>query len=108
MSRQIYKSYGFLMHVSSQCQPLQLSPGETLISEGETADCMYFIVEGTLNIIVGGQQVTTSNAHEVCVGELGLTTNERVHTATVEAASPCKLLKLREGHYSSSFRRKNG
>jgi CRP-like cAMP-binding protein len=98
-SFQLFKSYGFLMHASAYTTKIKLPQGDTLMSEGDLADCMYFIVSGILSIIIGGKQIASLNASDVVVGELGLTTHEKVRNATVQAETDCHLLKLSEAEY---------
>lgn len=77
-------------------QPLTLEQGELLFSEGEPAQGLFVLLEGTLEIskTIGGQKVILSNAGAgVFVGEISLLT-DAPHNATARMLTPGCVLKF--------------
>ena len=71
---------------------ISLDAGSVLFEEGEAAEFMYVIVEGTLELTLLGRKLARSSSGAI-VGEMALLgTNERSATAT--AVSDCKLAPI--------------
>jgi len=74
--------------------------GETIFEEGDTGDQMFIIQEGQVRVtkkIGGREHIYAVLGKGEFFGEMALVTNEK-RTATVKAASSCKLLCFnREG-----------
>ena len=70
------------------CQRLELRQGEIIASQGEPADCMHFILEGRVGIIVAfddGRSVRVrSLGPHTTIGEMGLITRQ-LRSATIQA-----------------------
>jgi CRP-like cAMP-binding protein len=73
-------------------EPVGLTAGEVLIREGDEGDRFYAIVDGRLDVSIGGAAVATKGRGDG-VGEIALLYN-RPRTATVTAASPTTVLAL--------------
>ena len=75
---------------------LQLEDGEILCSEGEAADGVYIIDEGTVEVYVereGKQSRLATVGPHGLVGELAVILNQP-RTATVRAFGPVKVLRI--------------
>ena len=75
-----------------QTDTVSLAPGEVLFHTGDTGDCMFVLLEGALEITVGGKVVEAS-ARGAIVGEMALI-DHTTRTATVTAREPSKLAKI--------------
>ncbi|KAI9337965.1 cyclic nucleotide-binding-like protein [Obelidium mucronatum] len=74
-------------------------PGDIVITQGEMGNEMYFIMNGTVNVIAGGKRVT-SFKDGAFFGEVALIANIP-RTATVQGASSCMLYKLTRASFTS-------
>jgi CRP-like cAMP-binding protein len=72
--------------------PVLLAAGETLFHAGDAADCMFILLEGSLQVVVGGNVVENSGRGAL-LGEMALVDNSP-RGATVAAVTPCKLAKV--------------
>jgi CRP-like cAMP-binding protein len=72
--------------------PVALATGDTLFREGDSADCMFVVLEGSLQILVGDKVVENSERGAI-IGEMAVVDNS-VRGATVVAKTPCKLAKV--------------
>lgn len=72
--------------------PVILGEGEVLFHAGDPADGMYVVLEGSLNVVVGGSVVENSQRGSI-VGEMALVDNSP-RGATVVACERCKLAKV--------------
>ena len=77
--------------IAAMLEPRSAHVGEIIVRKGEHADCMYFIVEGELEVEVSPQPVILRNGN--FFGEMALI-GHGDRTATVTAATPCQLLSL--------------
>ena len=75
-----------------------LAPGEVLFSEGETGNCMYVLLEGSVDVIVGGKAVEHSTRGAI-IGELALI-DQSPRTATVVAKDAAKLARVDEKRFN--------
>jgi CRP-like cAMP-binding protein len=71
---------------------LPLGPGETLIRQGETADALSIVLEGSLVVVVGGQKIARLGVGEI-VGEMSFVDADPP-SATVRAARPSLVLRV--------------
>jgi hypothetical protein len=69
-----------------------LVPGEVLFSEGDPGDCMYVLLEGTMEVIVAGKTVENSTRGAI-LGELALI-DQSPRTATIVAKETAKLARV--------------
>jgi CRP-like cAMP-binding protein len=72
--------------------PVALAAGETLFHVGDAADAMFVVLDGSLNVLVGGKIVENSQRGAI-LGEMALVDNGP-RGATVVAAENCKLAKV--------------
>ena len=82
-------------------------PSEALFQAGETSDEMFLIVEGTLEVSLkrGGKRIelTRLGPGDLC-GEMALLTGEP-RSATVSAATACRVLELDRATMARLFHR---
>jgi CRP-like cAMP-binding protein len=76
-----------------------LAAGETLIRKGDKADRLYFLVEGTLEIVEFGKMLEAG----AVLGEIGVFARDQARTATVVARSDCRLYALSESKAKQLF-----
>ena len=69
-----------------------LAPGETLFKAGDAADGMYVLLEGALEVSVGGQVVENSTRGSL-IGEMALL-DQSPRGATITAREPSRLAKI--------------
>jgi predicted nucleotide-binding protein len=75
-------------------------PNQVIITQGNTDTDLYFIISGTVHIMVNGRQITTRSAgHHV--GELALVDQTVRRSASVVAHDPCLLVKISETHFTT-------
>ena len=77
----------FAEELAAVCKRLNVRKGEIIASQGDTADCMHFIVEGRVGIIVRLEtdaRAGRSLGPHATIGEMGLITRQ-LRSATIEA-----------------------
>lgn len=83
--------------LAAAMEPLALPEGGVLIREGETADALYVIVDGEVEVTALGEGTEVQRLRTVgprgYVGEIGLMT-AGIRTATVTATEPVTLWRL--------------
>jgi voltage-gated potassium channel len=81
-----------IAEIAAVLQPQVAVPGETIVHQGDRADCMYFIIAGAVEVKLPTGSVMLRAGD--FFGEIALLTDSR-RTATVVAAASCQLLVLR-------------
>ncbi len=76
-----------------------VAPTEYIIREGEAGREMYFIGQGSVNVLVGKQQVASLKSSDF-FGEIALL-QEVTRTASIVSASYCDLFKLEKEDFLS-------
>ena len=74
-----------------------LTPGEVLFEEGETADLLYGVISGSIEITVGGLARETVGAGGL-LGETALLL-DHVHSARAVAVEPSEVAEVDEGRF---------
>ncbi len=69
---------------------INLSLGETLFREGDKADLFYILLDGSLDIVVGGEVIETTDRGSI-LGEMALI-DDSPRSATAIAKSSCRLV----------------
>lgn len=77
---------------------IEIAAGETLFKEGETGDCFYVLLEGALDVIIGGETVERSTRGAI-LGEMALIDNSP-RGATVIATEPSRLANIDERRFN--------
>lgn len=81
-----------LERLAQQAVPRALRAGDLLLREGEPADDLYLLLEGSCEALLSGRVVNVVHAPDV-LGEIGVL-EHRARTATVRARTDCRLLRL--------------
>jgi len=83
-----------LMH---RCQRIEVEAGETIVSAGEAADSMHFILEGRVGIMIPADQGRTTRVRSLgrytTIGEMGLVSHAP-RSATIQAELASTLYAL--------------
>jgi len=77
---------------SQQDDLVLLAPGDVLFKEGERGDAMFVLLEGTMDIMVGGKVVENSKRGAI-IGEMALI-DQSPRGATAVARGPVRLAKV--------------
>jgi len=85
-----------LQELASLMQDVVSSPKQAIIRAGDTAEAMYFVLYGELNVVnPTGETVAVLNSQATpFFGEIGILIENMVRTASVIASSYCSLYKL--------------
>ena len=75
-----------------QTDTVNLAPGETLFRAGDAGDTMFVLLEGGLEIQVGGKVVENSSRGAI-IGEMALI-DHAPRNATVIASTSAKLVRI--------------
>ena len=70
----------------------RLAAGKTLFKEGESAEVMYVLLEGKVDVVVGGTVVESAEAGTV-LGEMAVI-DRSPRSATAIARTPCRLVSV--------------
>ncbi len=69
-----------------------LAPGQILFQEGESAEVMYVLLEGTVDVVIGGTVVESASAGTV-LGEMAVIDGSP-RSATAISRTPCRLVSM--------------
>jgi SulP family sulfate permease len=71
-----------------RCQRIEVSAGETIVSAGEAADSMHFILDGRVGIMIPAEEGRTTRVRSLgrytTIGEMGLV-SQAPRSATIQA-----------------------
>jgi CRP-like cAMP-binding protein len=81
-----------------ETETTDLAAGEILFSEGEKGDCMYVLLEGAVDVRVGGKTVEQSERGAL-LGEMALIDGS-LRVATVVATEPSRLVRVDERRFN--------
>ena len=85
-------------------EPMEFSPGEVIISEGDASNnCAYVIESGSVVVSVDDQEIARLEEGKL-FGEIALITND-VRTATVTAVTKVRLLALQRDEFLMLMKR---
>jgi len=79
------------------CELRRFETGEIILEQGGRTDCLYFLVEGTAEVMKDGVRVATASQPGVVFGEMSVLLGVD-HTATVRALAPCALRVVTDPH----------
>jgi CRP/FNR family cyclic AMP-dependent transcriptional regulator len=74
------------------------SAGDTIFRTGESADCLYVVKQGQVDIVVGNQVVETAGPGSI-IGEMALI-DSTARSADAVAKSDCSLLPVDEKRFT--------
>lgn len=89
----------FIREIVQLLQPMVFLPEDYVILQGEYGDCMYFLSNGDVEVIVNGQKVATLGQGSP-FGETALTVAEK-RNASVRAITYCDVYKLAKSDFDS-------
>ena len=75
-----------------------LAAGEVLFKEGDAGDCMFVLLEGAMDVIIGGETVEKSTRGAL-LGEMALI-DDSSRGATVVATEPSRLARVDERRFN--------
>jgi NTE family protein/lysophospholipid hydrolase len=90
-----------LTALSSEVRTFELDAGAVLVHQGDTADELYLLLSGSLEVAIdgaGGEQTLTRLGAGATVGEIALLAGDR-RSATVRACEPCTLAAISEAGF---------
>lgn len=79
-------------------ESITFSAGETIFEIGQKGKCMYGVMEGEVNMIVGGKIIETIEPGDV-FGEGALVQPDGTRASTAIAKTDCKLACMNEKHF---------
>ncbi|MBN2723919.1 MAG: cyclic nucleotide-binding domain-containing protein [Deltaproteobacteria bacterium] len=85
-------SIEILIEIAKLCQEINLIKGDILFNQGDIADGLYFILDGSVDVVIGGNPVNTMSSGEV-LGEIALI-DSGTRSATIRASSSTSILKI--------------
>lgn len=74
------------------------SAGQEIFKQGETGEYLYAILEGEVDMMIGGELVETLKVGDV-FGEGALLHSDRSRYSTAVAKTSCKLAAVNERHF---------
>jgi CRP-like cAMP-binding protein len=80
-----------------ETETTDLAAGDVLFSEGEKGDCMFVLLEGAVEVKVGGKTVEQS-ARGALLGEMALI-DGTPRVATIVATEPSRLARVDERRF---------
>ncbi len=87
----------FLREVVRLLRPMVFMPGDYIILQGEYGDCMYFLSEGSVEVLVNGSRVASLGQGSP-FGETALLQGEK-RGASVRALSYCDVYQLSKANF---------
>jgi SulP family sulfate permease len=92
-----------------RCQRIEVAAGEIIVSAGDTADSMHFILDGRVGIMIpAGEDRTTrvrSLGRYTTIGEMGLVA-QALRSATIQA-EVASILYVLNRHQFEAIKREN-
>jgi CRP/FNR family cyclic AMP-dependent transcriptional regulator len=76
---------------------VELTQRDTLFHEGKRGDCMYVLLQGSADVLIG-ETIVESATPGALLGEMALV-DSSPRTATVVATTPCRLAKIDERRF---------
>ncbi len=86
-----------LQQFATMVSEISLPPGQILFREGDSGQEMFILVEGQLRIFKGKRIITAIRPGDY-VGEMAIL-EDKPRSASVEAVSPCRLLKITSAQF---------
>jgi voltage-gated potassium channel len=89
----------FIREIVRLLQPMVFLPDDYIIRQGELGDCMYFLSEGDVEVLVGGTKVAQLGAGSP-FGETALIQEEN-RNASIRAVTYCDVYKLSKADFDA-------
>lgn len=92
-------------YLASILSSVTLNSGEILFKEGDPGECLYAVLEGQLEVLLGyhtpDEQSLAKLGSGEFIGEMSLLIPDRMRTATVRATMPTKLWKMTRADFDA-------
>ena len=79
--------------------------GETVFTEGEESNFLYYIVSGELQVVAGEKVLATLNPSDLFLGEMSFLLNDK-RSATVRSVGESELLKISKESFVNVIKQK--
>ena len=86
-------------------EPTIVKAGDVILREGDRSDFIYYIVNGTFEILVGERTVSALSEEDIFLGEMSFLLEHR-RTATVIARSGGRLIKVSKREFVEAIKKK--
>ena len=94
-----------LDHLADSLQVVTLQTGEVLFREDEKGDCLYIVLEGELEVLLGfgkhDEKVMAVLGPGEFIGEMSLLIPGRARTASIRAVGPARLWKMTRADFDA-------
>jgi len=87
-----------LSHVARITEEIDVSPTQSIVSEGEAGDSMYLLINGEVKVHVGNHQITTLGSQQF-FGEMAILDSEP-RSASVTALTQVTALRIQQNDFS--------
>jgi anti-sigma regulatory factor (Ser/Thr protein kinase) len=85
--------------------PVEVRSGDTVFSQGEPSNFLYYIAKGRYDVIVNGSTVSTLTPEDIFMGEMSFLLNNR-RSATVRARTDGKLMTISKHQFVTAIKQK--
>ncbi|XCN75104.1 MAG: cyclic nucleotide-binding domain-containing protein [Candidatus Electrothrix aestuarii] len=86
-------------------EPRKVDQGDIVFQQGESSSSLYYIVNGSYDIIVNGKIVSCLNSDDIFMGEMSFLLNNR-RSATVRAKVKGQLIKISKKEFVRAIKEK--
>jgi anti-sigma regulatory factor (Ser/Thr protein kinase) len=83
----------------------EISAGETIFSQGDQSNYLYYIVKGIYNVIVDGIKVSSLSPDDIFMGEMSFLLNDK-RSATIKAETDGRLIEISKKDFVEAIRLK--
>lgn len=98
-----------IQYLAKNFQLLSCPEQEELIHEGSSSDRFFILLEGIVDIVkaagTDSERTVATRGPGSLIGEMSIFSLDGLHTASVRAASPVKLLAMKRGSFESLLKR---
>ena len=98
-----YLSHKEILQMQNLAESIELDAREAVLTEGETCNALYIILEGEISIERGGILITTLSAGSH-FGEMALL-SARPRSATVRTTKPTKIMRITRARFNDLIRK---
>ena len=86
-------------------EPTIVEPGDVILREGDISDFIFYIVNGTFEILVAEKTMSTLSQEDIFLGEMSFLLEHR-RTATVVAQTAGRLIKVTKREFVEAIKKK--
>lgn len=85
-----------LLELTTDLPEIDLAVGDTLVTDGGRTGSIWVLISGSLDVLKDGVRINTIDRPGAAFGEVAVLLGSN-HSATVVAATPCRLRYARDG-----------